>query len=88
MNSLFPPEYLADLAKKKAEYEKNTKKGKKIDFEFQELGIALKDYFGINLFWIFYRAWCSEAKVRKALDICKAKGKKDVSYFIGIIKKL
>ena len=52
----------------------------------KELYKEMKDYFGQNLFWIFFKPYGTEEKVAKALSITKQK-KKDYKYFLGILLK-
>jgi len=55
--------------------------------ERKKLYYEMKEYFGKNLYWIFFKPYGTEENVREALSITKAK-KKDFPYFLGIIKKL
>ncbi|MFI0478936.1 MAG: hypothetical protein ACH349_07515 [Candidatus Rhabdochlamydia sp.] len=73
---------IAGFSKKKATE-------KRIEFEFQALGLELQDYFKIkNPFFIFYQKWGTEDNVRRALKICKDKKVTSFAYFLGILKKL
>lgn len=75
--------YLETLKERKEEYEREHPE--KIEFEFQELGIEMKKYFGRNLFWVFSMDY-SVDDIRRAFNICKERDVKNYAYLLGILK--
>lgn len=61
---------------------------KKIDYEFQALGLELQPFYGKAIWSLFYKKGFTEEKIRKAHDIAKSRGVIKLNYLIGIIKKL
>lgn len=64
----------------------------KIDYEYQELGVRMQEFFGNScakqiwpLFWkVEYPLW----KIDTAFKICEKKGIKDFKYLRGVLKNL
>ena len=75
-------DFTQELQKRRKYYEK-----RKIDYEFQEVGLEMKEWFGGNVFWIFYRPEAELNKVKEAFKICKEKGIKKVDYLLGVLSK-
>lgn len=74
---------------KKVKFELPAPQKHKIDFEFQELGLKMTDWFeGERKSWIwslFYKY--PVGVIREAFEVCKKSRNKKVKYLIGIIKK-
>jgi hypothetical protein len=75
-----------DFEKRREEFNRKVG-GKKIDFEFQELGLELEQWFGKKLYWLFYKPEADLEKVKQAFKVCRDKGIRKLEYLIGIIKK-
>ncbi len=73
-----------DLEARQKEFEKKMG-GKKVDYEFQEVGLELEKWFNRKLYWIFYRSWGEISEVRAALKICKEKNIRDANYLLAIL---
>jgi hypothetical protein len=76
-----------DLAARKAAYE--AEKRKKIEYEFQEVAMELEPIYGKRICTDFHRKSCTEAKIRRAHEICVKRGKSgNYPYFRGVLRKL
>jgi hypothetical protein len=75
-----------DLDKRRADFE--AENGKGIEHEFQQLGKELEPIFGKRIWADFHRAGVTEAKIRRAYEICKERGKLSYAYFRGVLKNL
>jgi len=60
----------------------------KVEYEFQELGLELQKVYGRAIWPLFHRKGFTEDKIRRAAVIAKGRGKENLPYLIGIIKKL
>ena len=60
--------------------------GKKVNFEFQEIGLEMQKYFNQNIWFLFYRYPLDD--IKKAFEICKTKKINKVGYIIGVLKKI
>ena len=58
----------------------------KVEYEFQDLGIALQPIYGKRIWAIFYKY--SLPKIRDAVKIAERNNKQTFPYLIGILKKL
>jgi hypothetical protein len=76
-----------NLAARKAAFDAQTG-GKKIEHDFQEIGVELEPIFGKRIWADFHRAGYTEAKIRQAFEICKKRGKIKYDYFRSILKRL
>ena len=85
VGSLISPDYLEKL---KARVEKA--RGSKVDFEFQEIGLKMAQFFPKKqhrwMWSLFYKF--HEKRLLAAYEICKKRGVADVKYLIGVAKKL
>lgn len=70
--------YLKNLEKRREKF--------KIDYEFQEVGLKLNNWFNINCFWVLYRSEAELEKVKYGLKICEEKGIKNIGYLLRILK--
>ncbi len=59
---------------------------RKIDFEFQALGLELQPIYGKAIWSLFYKFPMS--KIKDAVKICEKKGVTKLPYLIGVIKHL
>lgn len=59
---------------------------KKVDFEFQQIGIELEPYYGKAIWPIFYKFHLE--KIKDAHKVCTKKGITNIKYLIGVMKKL
>jgi hypothetical protein len=63
---------------------------KKIDYSFQELGIAMESWFGSEqkkwLWSLFFKY--QEDMIRDAFKVCKSRNIRKLNYLVGILKKL
>lgn len=75
-----------DILEKRAQDFKEKHKGKKVDFEFQEIGLELNKWFGQNCFWILSKPESELQKVKYALKVCQEKKIKKIGYLLGILK--
>jgi hypothetical protein len=73
-----------DLEARQKEFERKMG-GKRVNWEFEEIGLELENWFGRKLYWIFYRPWGEVGKVKEALKVCQAKKIKDVRYLLAIL---
>ncbi len=68
------------------------KKGKDIQYEFQDLCLQLEELFGkknkSRIWSLPYQVWFTESKGRDALKIVKQSKVCTLNYYIGIVKKL
>jgi hypothetical protein len=68
------------------------KVAKKIDYDYQELGVRMQEYFGnkeASRIWsMFWKVQFPVLKVEDAFKICQQKGIKNINYLFGILKKL
>lgn len=78
---------LFDVEKRKEEFSKKME-GKKVDHEFQEIGIEMSKHFKGNIWWIFSRPNITNQKMREAFRICKERNIFQVPYLLGILKNL
>lgn len=62
------------------------KSKERIDFPFQEVGIAMQKVYGKKVWPLFYREplW----KIQEAFKICTKKGTDSFPYLCGVIKNL
>ena len=60
--------------------------GKKVDYEYQEIGLAMENWFGKKCWFIFYRPEAELQKVKEAFAKCRAKGIRKIEYLIGCLK--
>ena len=78
------PLKLFDISKYKPKEAK-----KKIEFEFQSLGLEMKEYFGKQKFWyLFHDARFNVKMIREAFEICKKRGVCKVNYLLGVLNNL
>lgn len=74
--------------KLKAKIEKA--RGSKIDYEFQEIGMKMAEFFPKNqhrwMWSLFYKF--HEKRLHAAYEVCKKRGVADVKYLIGVAKNL
>lgn len=64
-----------------------TKKSeKKIDFEFQQLGIELEPFYGKVIWSMFYRY--PLVKIQDAHKVCVERGITKLAFLIGVMNKL
>ena len=75
------------LAARKTDFD-DTTGGKKIEYDFQEIGVELEPIFGKRIWADFHRAGYTEAKIKQAFEICKKRGKIKYEYFRGVLKRL
>ena len=59
--------------------------GKKIDHSYQELAIEMQQFFGKNIWYLFWKY--KEQDIKEAFEICKRKEIKNVAYLIGCINR-
>lgn len=64
------------------------KEEKKIDFEFQALGLEMKEYFKENFWHLFHHKDYSVHKIREAFGICKKRKIYKLNYLVGILRRL
>lgn len=62
-----------------------TKVDKKIDYEYQALGLEMKEKMG-NCFFLFYKY--PLPNIREAWKVCSQRGIFTIPYMIGIMKRL
>lgn len=62
------------------------KSEKKIDFEFQQLGIELEPLYGKAIWPMFYK-W-PLVKIKDAHKVCMSRGITKIPFLIGVMKKL
>lgn len=71
--------------KKLSELTKNKKFQKGEGVEWKVIGSELTEYFGKNAYWILWRY--PKHKIYEKFKAIKTEGKKDLAYFIGMLKK-
>lgn len=59
---------------------------RRIDFEFQALGVELQPIYGKAIWALFYKFPMS--KIKDAVKICEKRGITKLPYLIGVIKHL
>lgn len=59
---------------------------KKIDYEFQQMGIELEPFYGKVIWSLFYKYPLE--KIRDAHKVCVERGVMKLAYLIGVIKNL
>ncbi len=74
-----------DLEARRKAFEKKVG-GKKVDYEYQEIGLEMQKWFNKNIWFIFYRPEADLDKIKNAFKICREKGKKEINYLLGILK--
>lgn len=66
-------------------------KRKKVDFEFQALGLELQEMFPDTkkgaIWGLFYNPKFTEAKIRDSIKAYRQQGVKSFKYFMGILHK-
>ena len=78
-----------DLLKNKlADLSRFTTPTTKHEFEFQEICEQLEPTYGKIIWTLPHRKGVTEYKLREAAKIAKKRGKENVPYLMGIIKKL
>ncbi len=64
---------------------------KKVDFEFQALGLELQEMFPATkkgaIWGLFYNPKFTEAKIRDSMKAYRQQGVRDFRYFLGILHK-
>jgi hypothetical protein len=76
-----------DLAAREAAFE--AENGTRIEHEFQKVGKELKPIYGKRIWADFHRKGCTEAKIRRAHEICvKRKKSGNYPYFRGVLRSL
>ena len=59
---------------------------KKVDFEFQQVGIELEPLYGKGIWQMFHKY--SLVKIKDAHKVCVKKGITKISFLVGVIKRL
>lgn len=59
---------------------------RKVDFEFQQIGIELEPFYGKVIWSLFYKY--PLVKIRDAHKVCVERGIITVKYLIGVMKNL
>ena len=59
---------------------------RKVEFEFQALGLEMEPYYGKAVWGLFYKH--PVPKIRDAHKIAIERGHTELAYLIGILKKL
>jgi hypothetical protein len=62
------------------------KESRKIEYEFQQLGIEMQPMYGKAVWSLFYKYPLS--KIKDADKICRERGITKIPYLIGVIKRL
>lgn len=76
--------YEDKLKERKEAFDKKYE-GKKVEFEYQELGIEMQKYFKKNIWYLFWKY--NEEDIKYAYEQCKKYDKPHVPYLVAIIRK-
>jgi len=76
--------YKALLQKRKTAFDEKHE-GKKVEYEYQEVGIEMQKFFKQNIWFLFTKYDLNDIKY--AFDQCKKYEKPHIGYLLAVIKK-